>query len=647
MLVESANVRVQSEGRVATLWLDFPGPLANLLNPARLAEIDHVLAIVERQSAIEVLVIRSAKSAGFCAGYEPQALEHLNCEESIREFAWHGQQVTERLATAPYLTLALLEGPVLGPGLELALACDYRLAVAAPMTRLGFPDLPHGLVPCWGGLTRLARRLGATKAMEFLTRPGPMSAGEAQRTGLVDRVCEPSVRNVAVRTFSDSLRPRRAGWRTPLDAWAARRVVAAYRQYLEAAPPALAAAIRVIPCALDEASVGLRAERTAFADALGPSRAMLSLRRDEWRLNAVAATPIATVAMLGPVESAEEILTRLQYLGGSVTVVAIDDPPAATSSFDLVLLSNDSARCVEFAESLAKPWAPVAVVDGNPRVAAGYAERPQRFAGLYAVAGSNLVEVVPESDLSNMASDRLRAWLAWLGFTPLVFSGRRGSLVRALRAAWWDEAVRLVSEGLPIHLVDAAAIDLGASTGPLTMLDGLGLDSAARDVPRLRPLLEAGIRGRPHRDGFYVLDDSDPTRINTIAQLVLLESSRAPNMDYLNQPVDCRVAQDHCAERLAARLTVAALRRLGEDGGTDPAVIDIAVTRGLGVFARDGGVLRRAERIGLRKIHAHLRDLSARCGSRFKPPAELTRRALAGENFHALSQPTTSLRMSA
>lgn len=214
MLYESAHVRVAAEYGTATLWLDFPGEPVNALDAARLQEIDSALAVVSRSPFVHILVVRSAKPAGFCAGVHPAALVSLTTGADRAAFAGCGQRVLDRLATLDVVTVAFVDGPCLGAGLEVALACDHRLCLSRPATHLGFPDAARGIPPGFGGTVRLRNQIGRRRAGEMLASGRTLSGREARALGLVDHAfCERRAK-IELRTFLDRLeqsghRPRR------------------------------------------------------------------------------------------------------------------------------------------------------------------------------------------------------------------------------------------------------------------------------------------------------------------------------------------------------------------------------------------------------------------------------------------------------
>lgn len=202
MLFESANVRVAFEFGTATLWLGFPGSPVNALDAARLRELDSSLAAIERNIFANVVVIRSGKPAGFCAGIHPEALASLATDADRAAFSWLGQSVFARLGSLRATTVAYLDGPCLGAGLELALACDYRLCCTTIATHLGFPDrVPSG----FGGGPRLCKLLGRRLARTVFESGRTFSGREARKLGFVDRAfCERRAK-IELRTFLDEL----------------------------------------------------------------------------------------------------------------------------------------------------------------------------------------------------------------------------------------------------------------------------------------------------------------------------------------------------------------------------------------------------------------------------------------------------------
>jgi enoyl-CoA hydratase/carnithine racemase len=241
MLWESVHLRITAEYGIGTLWLAFPGSPVNALNAVRLKELESAVATLEVHPFLHTVVVRSAKPAGFCAGLHPNVAEVTD----RLALAALGQRVLARLAALPMITVALLEGPCCGAGLELALACDYRLCVATPTTLLGFPER----FTCFGGGPRLRRLLGR-RADELLASGRTLSGREARAAGLVDRAFCARRAKIELRTFLDELERRPpCPWRKVDDGgWVAERRAFAQLPW----PPVINEAARCPPQQWDE-----------------------------------------------------------------------------------------------------------------------------------------------------------------------------------------------------------------------------------------------------------------------------------------------------------------------------------------------------------------------------------------------------------
>ena len=136
---------------IATLTFDKAGESTNTLSAEALWEFNRMLDQLDREPP-KGLAIRSGKPSGFIAGADIDEFGAIATEEGAIDLVKRGWDTFERLAKVAYPTLALIRGYCLGGGLELALACRYRVAVDEPGTRLGLPEVLLGIVPGWGGI---------------------------------------------------------------------------------------------------------------------------------------------------------------------------------------------------------------------------------------------------------------------------------------------------------------------------------------------------------------------------------------------------------------------------------------------------------------------------------------------------------------
>src|SRR5262249_55746710 len=158
---ESATVTVDRDADGSfVLLIDVPGKPVNLINRQFLADVSAALTALEAQPRVPVLVTRSGKKAGFLAGADVSEVLKIGDAAAARAVWARGQELSARLAKLTARTVCVLLGATMGGGLELALACDYRLVFDKPGTQMGLPEVRLGLLPAWGGTQRLPRVVG-------------------------------------------------------------------------------------------------------------------------------------------------------------------------------------------------------------------------------------------------------------------------------------------------------------------------------------------------------------------------------------------------------------------------------------------------------------------------------------------------------
>lgn len=161
----------------------------NSINHEVLDELNSLLQDIAHNKLATGLVIYSAKSKGFIAGADVNALANFKQPSDAVDFLRKGQAVFSRLEMLNIPTVAMINGFCMGGGLELALACDYRIATDDKDTRLGLPEVLLGFHPGWGGTVRLPRLIGGFNALADVMLSGAaLSASKAKHLGLVDDV---------------------------------------------------------------------------------------------------------------------------------------------------------------------------------------------------------------------------------------------------------------------------------------------------------------------------------------------------------------------------------------------------------------------------------------------------------------------------
>ena len=156
----SSMIRARCDDRDLRADFDRPESGANIFDAAALNELDEHLDSIEKESRCAAFIIASAKKSIFIAGADLQTLLSQAQSGELRDFISNGQRIFNRMAALKIPTVAAIHGACAGGGYEVTLACDYRVASDEPATRIGLPETTLGLVPAWGGCTRLPRLIG-------------------------------------------------------------------------------------------------------------------------------------------------------------------------------------------------------------------------------------------------------------------------------------------------------------------------------------------------------------------------------------------------------------------------------------------------------------------------------------------------------
>src|SRR5881398_3712179 len=180
--------REVGEDQICVLTFDRPESGANIFDAATLNELNEHLDFVENDTSLRGLIITSAKKSIFIAGADLKTLLRQAQTGEMRDFIADGQRILNRIAALKIPSVAAIHGACAGGGYEVTLASDWRVASDDPATRIGLPETTLGLIPAWGGSTRLPRLIGEDNAAEVILKGKLYSASEALKIGLVDEV---------------------------------------------------------------------------------------------------------------------------------------------------------------------------------------------------------------------------------------------------------------------------------------------------------------------------------------------------------------------------------------------------------------------------------------------------------------------------
>ena len=268
------------ERNIATITLDVPGHPLNILNASVIQELDDIVRQIENSNSIKLAIFQSGKESGFLAGADVNAIAAISSATEAINIVETGQNLFQRIEWLPIPTIAIIHGPCMGGGLELALSCDYRVARDNSSTRLALPEIKLGLIPGWGGTQRLPKRVGIRNALSMILTGKQVNATEARRMHLVDDAIDPDFWERDVPHFVDriyhGMKPAASdrSWKHMLENsrlgrgfilhMAGKSISGKQESY-----PALGGALRAIQASYGRGPEGFATERNEFVELLG------------------------------------------------------------------------------------------------------------------------------------------------------------------------------------------------------------------------------------------------------------------------------------------------------------------------------------------------------------------------------------------
>ena len=182
------TLSLKIEERFAILEFDQPDSEVNVLNQESMQEFSRVIDDLATKPEVVALIITSKKPRIFIAGADIKEIEHIHSVEDARKKVDAGKEIFKRLHDLDLITVAAINGACLGGGLELSLACKYRVASFSDKVKIGLPEVMLGLLPGWGGTQRLPKLIGLTRGLTMILSGKIISGKDALKYGLVDRL---------------------------------------------------------------------------------------------------------------------------------------------------------------------------------------------------------------------------------------------------------------------------------------------------------------------------------------------------------------------------------------------------------------------------------------------------------------------------
>lgn len=178
----------KADEQVGILWFDYEGEKVNKFNTEVMLELNERLDWLKTQMDLKCLLFMSRKPGVFIAGADVNEIRELLDEEAGYRAACKGQEVFAKFEKLPFPAVAVIDGACMGGGLEVSLACAYRIATDSPKTKIGFPEVNLGILPGWGGTSRTPEIIGLQRALDLILTSRNLAPKQALRMGVIDKI---------------------------------------------------------------------------------------------------------------------------------------------------------------------------------------------------------------------------------------------------------------------------------------------------------------------------------------------------------------------------------------------------------------------------------------------------------------------------
>src|SRR4051812_16268279 len=656
---------------VAWLLFDRADSSANTLSAEVIEGLDRVLADLEADRPTG-LVIRSAKTSGFIAGADINEFRGASDPRQVETAIGRAHAVIDRLEALRIPTVAVIHGFCLGGGLEVALACQMRIAIEG--ARFGFPEVMLGLHPGLGGTARFTHLVNPVQAMPLMLTGKTIDARKAKAIGLVDAVTEERhVRNAVRDAVFGKLKRAKPSALIPIMNFSPIRGILASRMVAEAskaAPrehyPAPYALIALWEKHGGDRAAMLRAEKASFARLMVTPTAQNLIRvfflREQMKKLAGSGNRIGHVHVIGAGAMGGDIAAWCASQGMRVTLADMKAEPIAgaiqraADLFGKILRKRTDARdaldrlvpdmdaegvrsadlIIEAVpeklelkqkvyaglESRMKPDAILATNTSSIPLQdlRTTLQKPERLVGLHfsnPVSRLQLVEVVSHDGTDPAILKAALAFVGAIDRLPLPVKSSPGFLVNRALTPYMLEAMLMLDEKIDKSVIDAAAVKFGMPMGPIELADQVGLDICLAVGDMLRSKFG---------------DQLPPTPAWLREKVAKGELGRKTGKGFYvwrdgkpdkspGQPQGAQPAgpTPEMIDRLVLPMSNVCVACLREGIVDNADVVDGAMIFGTGYAPFRGGPLNYARTRGPANVAATLRALAQKFGARFAP----------------------------
>ncbi|QKE29075.1 3-hydroxyacyl-CoA dehydrogenase [Arcobacter acticola] len=691
-----SNMTLEIKQNIATLTFDLQNEKINKLSFEILKEFKEILNTIENDSSIKALVIDSAKKNIFIAGADIKEIEKLKDEKEVYEALMEVHEIFNKLENLQIPTIAYINGACMGGGLELALACKYRVLSTNEKTKLAFPEIKLGIFPGFAGTIRAPKLIGLVNALDLILTGKTIDAKKAYKIGLADMIFDDAQKEFMLEGFVKKAIygtiKRKSNFNflnyAPLNeivfSKALKGLEAKVNKDFKAPYKALEVIKATINKELDDA-IKVEAKEFSKLAVSKESKNMIKLFFLFEKLNknyTKTSNPISNAIVLGngvmgkgiiwlfskylddvrikirDISQANEIIKDVSkiydYLVKTrkmtknqaefkLNKISYTQDFIGFKNFDFIIEAivedeNIKKQTYKEIENVANENTIIATNTSSISIEklSSEVKNKENFLGVHFFNPVNLmplVEVIPNSNTSKETINKVFELLISCGKTPILVGDCAGFIVNRILLPYMNEAAFILEQGSKIERIDNVIKDFGMPMGPFTLADTVGVDIGYKVAT--------------------ILNESYGSRM-PIASIIekmynaklLGEKTKAGFYEYAGRDTypnshvtsmlennNKIIEDDEIVQRCIYIMINEASRCLEENIVTDASIIDFAMISGTGFPAYKGGLLSYANEIGLKNILESLRKFEKEFGSRFTPSNLLVKLVEEYEDF--------------
>ena len=691
-----SNIVLEINQNVARIIFDLENEKVNKLSFEILKEFDEKLNIIKDDSSIKALVIDSAKKDIFIAGADIKEIEKLKDEKEVYDSLMEVHQIFNKLENLTIPTIAYINGACMGGGLELALACKYRVITTNPKTKLAFPEIKLGIFPGFAGTIRAPKIIGLVAALDLILTGKTIDAKKAYKLNLADIIFDDAQKEFMLDDFI-----KKAIYGTiekridfnllnyaPLNEIVFNKTLKGLLNKVNKDFQAPFIALEVIRATINkefEDSIKVEAREFAKLAITKESKNMIKLFFLFEKLNKnfeKTQNPISNAVVLGngvmgkgiiwlfskylndvrlkirDISHANEIIKDVSkiydYLIKSrkmtknevdfkLNKISYTDKFNGFKNFDFIIeaiIEDEETKKDTYKqiENIVNENAIIATNTSSISIEklASEIKNKENFLGVHFFNPVNLmplVEVIPTSNTSKETINKVFELLITAGKTPILVGDCAGFIVNRILLPYLNEAAFILEEGSKIEKIDSLIKDFGMPMGPFTLADTVGIDIGYKVAKILN---EAYGSRMPIASIFEKMNDAKLLGLKTKAGFYEYDGKDK----YVNTHVTSMIQNntkifedEQIVQRCIYIMINEASRCLEENIVSDASIIDFAMITGTGFPAYKGGLLSYANEIGLKNILESLRTFEKEYGSRFTPSNLLIKLVEEYEDF--------------